>query len=770
MAICLKDKKAYFAKDALSGEKVHLDENIWMNVLDVLSRYPGISSVPILDDDDRLLYFAEDSLEWTEWMMRLCALEKEDAIWQNISAVQFEGCNEAFVYFNNFLQEKGIQVFGREQAWEAFGVSTDWEKCPEDAWTIKKDGEEINRLYAELSEQQVWEAFCREIKEKESGLIFCCAPCRSSEKLYNVLLHKGILPKAVCCMEEFHTLYGEKAISIRDIEGEVYCLTGRMGDVHVGQMFETVMRRQNGYCGNIYLLSEIGDRCPDTMLRYMIRYCGKVVLMGEKRLCGMLQQYYDRSGTEVVYVDGKEQIEAGLCQYVDALWFWLDFPSKESSLQYKDYYEALKRSGIYLSRYFYDHYMYYEDAECYACFTQDELDEMACLRNLQTVFDESRKDISSDREREILFYASHYSYFWGMIESLFQYYMKQGNARCIIAFPSIWEIATIGRSNLKKITEIVSDIRNQGGQVGLYVEDWYLHRKYDVCYVPLSHSPWHFKKGVFRISKAIIAIQLIAYHTHYYQGNQTFEEMFSEHHRTEIDGAVVSAFMAEWAGQKEEKWREKFIPLGYPKMDSLYKELKTGWIPEEWKTITRGKKVIFSTLYSPNLFRICYPYCEDDKAVLIWRPHPLWFEVSHEKEREIIEEWRKKKNVIIDDNLSYAAAFCCSDAMISAFIASVQVNYLFTDKPVLILDKGYFGLKEKNKIAFQDEAWYRAAYTANSEKECREFLEMVLDGRDDKKEEKMPYRQLMQQGFDGKVCQRIAEFVEKEYDQMRYFW
>lgn len=60
------------------------------------------------------------------------------------------------------------------------------------------------------------------------------------------------------------------------------------------------------------------------------------------------------------------------------------------------------------------------------------------------------------------------------------------------------------------------------------------------------------------------------------------------------------------------------------------------------------------------------------------------------------------------------------------------MNYLFTDKPVLILDKGYFDLKD-NQIDFQDEAWYKASYTTNDEDTGRKFVDMILEGRDDKR-------------------------------------
>ena len=104
-------------------------------------------------------------------------------------------------------------------------------------------------------------------------------------------------------------------------------------------------------------------------------------------------------------------------------------------------------------------------------------------------------------------------------------------------------------------------------------------------------------------------------------------------------------------------------------------------------------------------------------------------------------------------------AFQYSDALVTTYFSSVLVNYLFTDKPILILDKGYLD-KHKNQVDYQEEAWYKASYIANDEKAANDFIDMIIAGKDERKVETMPYRQYMQRGFDGKVCERIASFIE----------
>lgn len=756
-------------EDAVIRDKVYLNKNIWKNIADVLLRYPGISSLPVLSDDDRILYLAEDSPELSEWMMRLCRLEKEAAIWQEIPSVRIQGCNEAFFFFQKFLEEKGIPVYTEGEDWEKTGASSGRGKAPKDAWTITQDGAAVDQLYLKNRKNNVLEEFCKEVKENGFEVIFCCAPDAGAEKIYDILLREGIYPQAVWCPEQFHTLYGQKVISgPLQGTGKVYCFAGKRGNIHIDKMFDTILRRQNGYCGNIWLLSEPGDCYTDELFGHRIRRCGKVVWMGDRRLCRRMQTAYDDADVTTVYVHGERQIAESSDRYKDALWFWLDVPSKESLARYLQNYEACRQRGIYLSRYFLDHYRYYEKAERSACFTQDEMAQMLCFQQLQAEFDACRKDAyaPSDRTREILFYGPLYSYSWAGVEPLFTYYRKQKNARCTVVFPSAWEILKIGKRNLREITDIVVSIRKQGGEVGLYEDCWYLDRAYDACYLILGYSPWHAKKGVFRISKAVISLQTLAYHTHYYIGDETFERMFGQQHREEIDCAVVSGFLARWAGQKDKKWQDRLLALGYPKMDGLYQELQNCQIPEEWRRVTEGKRVLFFTVWCPQLFQYCLKYCENDKAVIVFRPHPLSFESP--QMNAFIEEWKNKKNVLIDEHASYGPAFCVSDSLITTFHSSVQINYLFTDKPVLILDKGYLGAEE-NGVDFREEAWYQAAYAANSQKECEDFIDMILEGRDDKKKEKLPYRRFMQQGFDGKVCERIAAFVEQNYTDIRFF-
>lgn len=612
-----------------------------------------------------------------------------------------------------------------------------------------------------------WENFCIAIKHKALPVMLCVTPGASSELVYDAFVQEGITPQSIFCSDQFQSLYGKKLNNSTASSSKkcIWCLVGNRTDSGIDAMFEDIVCKQDGYRENIYLLSKIGCILPDIGLRHMICQCCQVVLMGEKRMCGLLEAYCRNLGViEITYVADQDQVKENVDRNLDAIWFYADIPSKGMPKRYRETYEACRQEGIYLSRYFADHYMWFANCSDSGYFAKGEIVCMEALRQMQIMaVRSSERACGQDSKRQILFLAPEHSYIWYGVAPLFKYYMKREDTVCTVVFPYIWNILRIGERNLKEVAENIAEIEKCGGMIR-FDNSWYPDQVYDACYLNLGVSKWYYSEignDIRKACKTVISLQSIAYHTHYYAGNDDFEGMFAEKHRDNIDYACTSLFMAEWAAQKEEKWKDKLIPLGYPRMDALYEELGKNKIPEQWKRVTQGKKVIyFNGDLTLRLFQYCYEYCRKDQAVLIWRPHPYDYDTPHSSKR--IERLSGKKNVIIDTNQSYGAAFNISDVLVTTFCSSILVNYLFTDKPVLILDKGYFDLKE-NEIEFRDEAWYKASYIANDEDTGRKFIDMIMEGRDDKKAEKLPYRQFMQQGFDGKVCERIVSFADDLY-------
>lgn len=172
-------------------------------------------------------------------------------------------------------------------------------------------------------------------------------------------------------------------------------------------------------------------------------------------------------------------------------------------------------------------------------------------------------------------------------------------------------------------------------------------------------------------------------------------------------------------------------------------------VPKEWEKKIVGKKVfLFTAIEETWLDRLI-----NKEWVIIWRPHPQIMQKNRGKIKSIKEKY---SNIIVDDMLAYYAAFKVSDALVSRWISSIMVNYLYTGKPVCFLDNS----NEKPVINFRREAWYKSLYAVRDEEEMFSFLEMVSYGGDWGKLELAEYRQEVVSNFDGKVCDRIYDYFQ----------
>lgn len=59
-----------------------------------------------------------------------------------------------------------------------------------------------------------------------------------------------------------------------------------------------------------------------------------------------------------------------------------------------------------------------------------------------------------------------------------------------------------------------------------------------------------------------------------------------------------------------------------------------------------------------------------------------------------------------------------------------------------LLDRGYLNIKN-DKIDFRDGPWYKTSYIVNIEDVGRKIIDMIMDGRNDEKVEKLPYQKFM---------------------------
>lgn len=219
---------------------------------------------------------------------------------------------------------------------------------------------------------------------------------------------------------------------------------------------------------------------------------------------------------------------------------------------------------------------------------------------------------------------------------------------------------------------------------------------------------------------------------------------------------------------------------GLPKFDptiSLKEDFKD--IPEDWKSAIEGRRVILWNNWY-DVSRSSFKYFDDiagwlqehNDCAVIWRAHPMIDTVTklyyppevYSRLQKNIAHARAMPNMIYDDQVSYEAAFACSDAMISDY-SSLMFQYILLDRPTLWMKhpgvNGPFNGRMLNDQYIIDWRWMEEA---NRSEEVIAFLERIEQGTDLKADLR---RRVLQRDLplaDGHCGERTCEAL---WDAMR---
>lgn len=148
--------------------------------------------------------------------------------------------------------------------------------------------------------------------------------------------------------------------------------------------------------------------------------------------------------------------------------------------------------------------------------------------------------------------------------------------------------------------------------------------------------------------------------------------------------------------------REKLLPLGSPKLDSVVRALGSPPpCPREWTERLGDRTVFFlNTLYHVGgvlkvVERVLNLPEQFPNAAVIWRPHPLTEAFIRQKYpqyepqyRALIEQIRRgqgpARHVVLDESPDYLQAMSRADVMLSG-PSSLLNTFLLTEKPVIFL-------------------------------------------------------------------------------------
>lgn len=151
--------------------------------------------------------------------------------------------------------------------------------------------------------------------------------------------------------------------------------------------------------------------------------------------------------------------------------------------------------------------------------------------------------------------------------------------------------------------------------------------------------------------------------------------------------------------------KEKFIPLGSPKIDKVINTKREDYkLPEKWRRLLAGKKaVLFNTSvgamlqdsekYLAKMLDVFNVYRKHREVVLWWRPHPLMESTLNSMRpaladtyRKMIADYKHDAYGIFDDTQDLNRAIAWNDAYYGDAGSSLLALWFATGKPLLVQD------------------------------------------------------------------------------------
>ena len=244
-------------------------------------------------------------------------------------------------------------------------------------------------------------------------------------------------------------------------------------------------------------------------------------------------------------------------------------------------------------------------------------------------------------------------------------------------------------------------------------------------------------------------------------------------------GAVQSDFIVLQSDKLKEAYAycgiddKKILVTGSPKIDKIceLKKLNRKGI-EKWQPIIKDRKVLLfcssiNDLLSDDnwIFQtntVIDRILSDQSLALIWRPHPLLFQTLQMMKKDWMEEYQKlyekiekAENGIVDEKEDSGESLMVSDGMIGDF-SSLVLQYTFLEKPALLLRGDSRG---RNDVVFCD---YFSHYFVPEGTTVDDFIQMIKEGKDEKKEERMRYAKASIANPNGTCGEKTHEAVIKK--------
>lgn len=236
----------------------------------------------------------------------------------------------------------------------------------------------------------------------------------------------------------------------------------------------------------------------------------------------------------------------------------------------------------------------------------------------------------------------------------------------------------------------------------------FIHNPYDEHNYVTSVHPFFYSKNLKQFTDCLVYIPYFATSGGFGEGQK-----------------LCSAYIyADYIVVQSEKYidfydeqipREKFLPFGSPKFDSvIHKCQNPPTPPQDWQKMMAGKKVYFyntslsGMLADTDAFLKKMRYVFDtfkgrDDACLLWRPHPLMESTFQSMRPEYMEQFQALKDEFIQDRLGIfdttpdiENTIALSDVYIGDAGTSVTSLFGVVGKPIFILDNYIHSLPDED--------------------------------------------------------------------------
>lgn len=223
---------------------------------------------------------------------------------------------------------------------------------------------------------------------------------------------------------------------------------------------------------------------------------------------------------------------------------------------------------------------------------------------------------------------------------------------------------------------------------------------------------------------------------------------------------------------------ENIFEMGNAKFDGIFEKIQCRELPFKWNKL-KGKKIFLWTtdhgvhdgmitedvtfdLYGSYIFDVAR---RNGNIGIIFRPHKtligellqtgLWTEQDLENLKEYCEQ---SENVIFDDSLTYDDAFSVADAIITDAYCGITCSALPLLKPMCLLYRNMEDIPYHKEIE-------ECNYSARSVGELISFMDMTIEGKDEKWDLRNRTAKKCIKHFDGKNGERIKEFMKHKFNE-----